>query len=426
MPEYIVQMQRRRALLIFGVMVAASLFSCFHQVGLATVSHDVARSLGANAAGLGLLSAAFSYTYAAMQIPAGMLVDKLGARRTVPPFLLCAALGTALFAATDSVAGAAFSRVFIGMGLSMIAVPLMQLTAVWFPPQKFGQMTAISFTFGGGGYWLATSPVAYAAEMYGWRTPFRAIALIMAVTACFIWFFVLDSPRDLQRGKLKEASLRAGSKPEIGETVKMLVRNRQLWLLGFWYFFQGGAYFSFVGLWGGQYLMQVLRMDPVKAGWILSLAACAIMTAPLFTWITSRMGKRRPLLVALPIFSVFLPLPLIFGVENWPPMALCALFLSIAMASIGGAAVVFDAAKALFPVFLSGTVCGFINMFPLVGGALLQQAIGFIINTQMTGGVEMAQAFTTTFIVYCAIAFLALLLGVKLSPGLSRRTQFSS
>lgn len=394
-----------RAWSIFCVMAAANLLSSLQQVGLATVSGDVALSFHADAATLGLLSATFSYTYAAMQIPAGILVDTAGSRKSVTVALLFAAAGTFLFAASSQLLPACFGRVLTGLGLSMVAVPLMKLTSVWFPARDFGKMTAISFVIGSIGYWAATTPVAWISSIFGWRIPFMGIAVSLAVLAVIVWIIVRDQPDGEKSGTVP---LKRG---RITSMLKEITANRQLWLLGFWYLLQGGVYFSFVGLWAGQYLSQVLHMESTTTGWILAPAAGALITSPLFTWLTSATGRRRPIFLCLPAVSFILAMPLFFGVESWPGELLCAFFFLLSTASIGGAAVVFDAAKVLFPVSLSGTVCGFINMFPLIGGALMQQLIGGIISLFISQGMNVEEAFTSTFSVYAVCAFTACILG---------------
>lgn len=396
-----------RAWAIFCVMAAANLLSSLQQVGLATVSGEVAASFKADAATLALLSAAFSYIYSLMQIPAGVLVDMAGARKSVSISLCCAALGTLLFAMADSVAAAVAGRVLTGVGLCMVAVPLMKLTAVWFPPREFGRMTAISFTVGSAGYWAATTPVAWLCGLWGWRLPFAGMAALLGILAALVWIVVRDAPEGAPARAGESFSCRA-----VGRMLLHIVRNRQLWLLGFWYLLQGGVYFSFVGLWGGQYLMQALHASAEDAGWVLAPAAGALVTAPLFTWIVARMGRRRPLFMALPLASLLLTLPFFAGwTESLSLPALCACFFALATASIGGAAVVFDAAKILFPTALAGTVCGFVNMFPLIGGAVMQQIIGGVIAMRLESGASAAAAFAATFTIYMGCAIVSLILG---------------
>ena len=388
---------------IFAVMALASLPAYFHQVGLATVSGDVAFSLGCDAVALGLLGAAFSYTYAAMQVPVGLLVDFLGARRGVTIFLLIAAAGTALFAQAAGLGMAVAARVLLGVGFAMVAVPFMKLIAIWFPAKDFGRVTALSYTLGGTGFWLATSPMAAASAAMGWRASFMVLGAFTLTCAILVWVVVRDAPAESCAGAPASTPVGA-ARPGVGRVLRRVVGNRQAWCLALWFTCQTGFYFSFVGLWGGQYAMRVLEMPATHAGWILSLAACAIMAAPCFTWLLTRVGSRRRLFLLLSACSFVLSLPLVIGIEAWHPAATGALFLLLALCGIGASAELFSAAVALFPVAWAGTVTGFMNIFPFLGGALLQQAMGGVIETLGARGLEPAQAFSLAFALYTATA----------------------
>ena len=214
---------------IFCVMAAAKLFNSLQLVGLATVSGDVAQTLRADAAALGLLGAAYSWTYAALQIPSGILVDTAGSRRCVSLALVIAAAGTLCFALSESLFTACAGRVLTALGLSFVSVPLMKLISVWFPVHLFGRMTALALVVGSFGYWAATTPVAALSEALGWRAPFLGMATLLGILAVLVHITVRDAPPGNHSATVP-LRLR-----EIAGMLKTIVSNRQVWLLGFWY-----------------------------------------------------------------------------------------------------------------------------------------------------------------------------------------------
>lgn len=391
---------------IFSIMTIASMFSYFHQVGLSTVSGEVGASLGANAAGLGLLAAAFAYPYAAMQIPAGLLSDTLGSRKSVTAALMTAAAGTLVFATADGMTAAVIGRILIGLGIAVIAVPLMKLTAVWFPASAFGNLTAISFTVGGLGLLLATSPMAYAGSLIGWRNTYFVLAALTALCALAVWIIVRDHKGRSDGSDLSEHKM---SLKRLKEMFAFIISNKQAWMLGFWYFCQGGIYYSFIGLWSGQFLTNGMGLTVQESGWVLALPACALMTAPLFTWAAGRAGSRR-VLPALSVAAILLSLPLAAGLPKLPLPLLSLYLLAFSMSAIGGAAVLFAAAKDLFSVEYSGTVTGFINIFPFLGGAIMQQLTGIFVATSISGGLEAYSAFSRAFIILPIAAAIGLVM----------------
>jgi MFS family permease len=161
---------------------------------------------------------------------------------------------------------------------------------------------------------------------------------------------------------------------------------RNVWILttvpiGF-----SGAVLTFAGLWGVPFLRQVHGLDPKMAAAITStlLVSWALGGPMLGSW-SERMGRRKPLYlvtsgVALLGWSaiIFAPLPL------W---ALVALLIPTGFAS-GNIIIGFAWAKESVPLRLVGTGSGVCNMGPLIGGMLLQPAVGWMLDRRWNGAFE--------------------------------------
>ena len=155
-----------------------------------------------------------------------------------------------------------------------------------------------------------------------------------------------------------------------------------------------GAVLTFAGLWGVPFLRQVHGLDPKTAAAITSILLVAwALGGPLLGSWSERMGMRKPLYliasgVALLGWSaiIFLPLPL------W---ALVVLLVPTGFAS-GNIIIGFAWAKESVPLRLVGTASGFCNMGPLLGGMLLQPAVGWMLdqrwNGALAGGVRIYDA----------------------------------
>lgn len=400
------RLNSNRCWCIFAVMSVACIISNFHQVGLAAVSEAVGTDLGADAVALAMLGAAFAYPYAAMQIPAGLLADTLGPRKSVTVSLLLVAFGTALFGFAPAVLPAAAARICIGIGSAVVLVPLMKLTAVWFPPHRYATLIAVAFTVGALGLLLATSPMAWAAGTIGWRSTYLLLAAATLAAALAVLFIVRDShsPHSAENGKKSAAWIRSA--------LTHIFSDRQTWILGLWCFFQAGIYFAFVGLWAGQFLIKGLDMTPQAAGHILALPACSLMVTPLTTWIADKSGAGNRALTALSLLTLLLSLPLVLGLPPLPPALLSAYLTIFCIAAISGTALVFAKAKERFGIEYAGTVSGFINIFPFFGAALLQQLIGLVLENRLQAGHSVHDAFGTAFLLLSVAAFAALLLSL--------------
>jgi len=133
-------------------------FVYFDRVAPAVVAPELAKAFNISAASLGLLSAAYFYPYAAMQIPSGILSDFLGPRLAVTIFFIIAGIGTAMFGLAQSYDWALVGRVMMGIGVAVVYIPIMKIQAQWFRNYEFATLTGILLTVGNIGALGAAAP----------------------------------------------------------------------------------------------------------------------------------------------------------------------------------------------------------------------------------------------------------------------------
>ena len=104
---------------IYPAFAAGYLLSYLVRSVNAVISPELTREFGLAPGALGLLTSAYFVTFSALQIPAGILLDRYGPRRVEPVLLAIAAIGAFAFAAADGLAGLTFARALIGAGVSI-------------------------------------------------------------------------------------------------------------------------------------------------------------------------------------------------------------------------------------------------------------------------------------------------------------------
>ncbi len=82
---------------IFSILGIAYILVFFNQMSVAIVANDIMKDLACNATAMGVMASIYFYVYAAMQIPAGLLCDSIGSRKTVSFSLGVAAIGALIF-----------------------------------------------------------------------------------------------------------------------------------------------------------------------------------------------------------------------------------------------------------------------------------------------------------------------------------------
>ncbi len=396
----------RRRWVIFWLLAFGYVLVYFHRLCPAVVALDMMRDLKAGGALTGFLGAAYFYPYALMQLPAGLLSDSWGPRKTITLFFLVAFAGSLILGMATTVFWAILGRTLVGVGVAMLFVPTMKILAEWFRSGEFGLMTGILMAMGGVGSLTATIPLAHLSGWIGWRLSFVAVGVLTLILAILIWRLVRNRPADMGLPTLLEPGQAAAAPIPLMQGVKEVLTHRWFWPLAIWFFFDCGVFFSFGGLWGGPYLMHIYGMTKTQAGQILSMIAVGMVVgSPLLSYLSGNVFRaRKPVLVMCGVIVVGLICPLAFYTDRIPLIGLYLLCLFLGIFSSAVVVIGFTMNKEMFPVQIAGTATGLVNLFPFAGGAVFQPVLGYVLERQ---GQVQGQFTVTGY----KNAFLVLLLG---------------
>ncbi|HDP80294.1 MAG TPA: MFS transporter [Spirochaetes bacterium] len=404
--------------LIFAVLGAGYLLVYFHRLCASVTAVDMMRDLGAGGVLIGMLAAAYFYPYALMQLPAGLLADSFGPRKTITVFFLAAAAGSVLLGLAPTAFVAIAGRALVGIGVAMLFVATMKVLAEWFAPDEFASMTGILIALGGMGSLIAMTPLALLSAAVGWRVSFILVGLFTLVLTFMIWRFVRDRPAELG---LPSPVVHgpAGEKPiGLREGVRRVLSEKYFWPLALWFFFDCAIFFTIGGLWGGPYLMHVYGMTKAGAGNILSMLAVGmIVGSPALSYASNRIFRgRKPVLVLTSLGAVAAMTPLVAATGSLTTAWLYLIFFLLGVFTNAIVVIGFTAAKELFPVQIAGTSTGLVNLFPFAGGAVFQPLLGHVIEKSGKAG----DAFTVAgyrdgfaLLLGCAVIALAASFFVK-------------
>lgn len=410
------------AWLTWGLLASLYFVGFFQRVAPAVMVDELMRDFNIAATLLGNLSAIYFYTYAAMQIPSGLLADAVGPRRVATLAAVAAAIGIALFAQADSLWLAALGRGLIGASVAVAFVACMKLAGHWFPANRFATVTGVSLLIGNLGGMLAGVPLSEAVAGIGWRMAMLISAGVTLLLAASVWLWVRDDPGE--RGYASHAHPEAlnsrGMSP--ARSLKSVLAERDTWLL----FFAGGLHaapvLAFAGLWGVPYLVQVHGMERSQAaGFTTAMLLGFAIGGPLLGGLSDRMGRRKlPYLGAALAHAggwiVFLLFP------DLPAAARYLLFAAIGF-SAGGIIIGFAFSREVNHPGAAGTVGGVINMAVLGFAAIQQSAIGWLLDRNWQGAVAEGARVYDAAAYHAAFVLLAVsALGAVASLALTRET----
>jgi sugar phosphate permease len=401
--------------LIFWILAFGYMLVYFHRLCPAVVAIEMMRDLRAGGTLLGLLGSAYFYPYAIMQLPAGLLSDSWGPRRTITLFFSLAFVGSLVLGYAPSVFWAIVGRTLVGLGVSMLFVPTMKVLAEWFRIREFATMTGILMAVGGIGVLTAATPLALLSDWIGWRLSFVLVGVFTLLLVLLVWLFVRDRPADLGWPSPAEPSGPVPTPIGLREGMKKVLTCARFWPVALWFFFDIAVFFSFGGLWGGPYLMQVYGLSKATAGHILSMLAVGmIVGSPVLSYLSNRVFQgRKPVLLLSSVVVLCLTALLAFKTDGLSLIGLYLISLGLGIFSSAIVVIGFTTAKELFPVRMAGTSIGLINLFPFAGGAVFQPLLGYVLERhgKVDGAFTLAgyeQAFLILFA--CSVAaFLATL-----------------
>ena len=284
--------RQRLAWLMWGIMIITYMLNTFHAVAMGVIRQDLIRQFSLSESQYVQLTNAFSYTYMLMQIPAGILLDRIGARKISFLGNLIAAMGALLFSQGDSYLMLLVGRSLIGLGCSVCFLSVLKICSQWFEDRIFCTMSGVTCFVGMMGAAMAQAPLAALQNMVGWRTVFLGLFAITALAAFAILLFVKDTPAAFGLPEIHPAT--ATQKISLLGAVKDILKNKATWppFVSYGCFY--GTYLLMTGLYGTSMLQTYYKCTEIQASSVLTLAVFGCATGSVvIDWISDRFSNRR-------------------------------------------------------------------------------------------------------------------------------------
>jgi MFS family permease len=367
--------QTSPGLLPWLAWATASLFFFYAwimRVAPSVMVEELMREFAVGAGVLGNLSAAYFYGYAGMQIPVGLMLDRFGPRRLITLAALCCAGGCVLFATGTTLTTVTAGRFLIGAGAAFSLVGSMVVAGQWFSPSRFALLSGLAMAMGMAGGVFGQAPLRLAVEATDWRTTNLTLAFGGVFIALSAWLSV----RDRWRGE--------GGVGELLANFALVLKHRQTWLVALAGLGTSGPLLGFAGLWGVPFLQAAYGLERTQAAAFTSLLFVGWgVGAPLFGWLSDRIGRRRPVMTAGLLLETASLASLVY-LANLPPVLLAGLCFLTGL--FGSAQIVcFAIAKENHPPRLAATGIGFVNAMVTGAGALFQPLMGLLLDFAWAG-----------------------------------------
>ena len=353
-------------------LFAAYVLSQFYRAFLAVLTPVLKAELGATPEDLAAASGLWFLIFAAMQVPVGSALDRVGPRLTAASLLLVGAVGAGVFALSSGPLGIKIAMALIGIGCSPVLMSGYYIFARSFPPAVFGTLAGAMVGIGNLGNIGSSLPLSAAVEAFGWRGSLWALALVTALIAALIAALVRDPPRVQTQAK--------------GSLLDLLAM-RKLWPIFVMMALCYAPVAAVRGLWVGPYYADVFGATPDQIGRVTLIMGLAMVAGSFAYGPLERLLKTRKWLIlggnliALAALSGLWALPLAGG---WTTVALLVVF-GFAGASFP---MVIAHGRAFLPAHLTGRGVTLLNLFGIGSVGVAQFITGRLSASIATPPVE--------------------------------------
>ena len=388
-------------LFVWGTAVVAYVLAVVGRSALASTGVTAAHRFGVSAATLSLLAVLSLAVYAALQIPAGVLVDRFGARRLIAGGAVLVAIGQAVLALAPSFPIAVCGRVLAGAGDAVTFVSILRLVPTWFAPRRVPLVNQLSGILGQLGQAVSAVPLAALVVSDGWTAAYLSAAGVTGLVAATAALVLRDGP--------EKGPSPATAPDEAG--LRDVVRSPGT-RLAFWCHFASPFSGNVFGLlWGFPFLVAAEQVPGDVARWLVSgVVVVNIVNGPLFGLVSGRFPHRRVALIAGSVVAQALMWSVVLA---WPgPVPWAVLVVLVVILGSGGSAslVAFDVARAAVTPSQLGRASGVVNVGGFTSSLLVVALVGVLLDLQGAGAPAdwTATAFRVAMAVHVPVAVVGL------------------
>ena len=403
---------------ILALIAVGTMINYLDRTVLGIAAPSLRQDLGIDAAWMGVVFSAFSWTYAAAQIPGGVFLDRFGAKLT---YFLSITFWS-LFTLLQGFATGLGSLLAFRFGLGVSEAPCFpansRIVGTWFPQGERARATSI-YTVGEYLGLAVFSPALFwIMGIFGWQALFLVVGVI-GIAFGIVWWLAYREPhesRSVSRAELEYIRAGGGLNQTTSKVafswanVGKLLSYRQVWGAAIGQF-AGNSTLVFFLTWFPTYLATERHMGWVKVGFFAVLPFLAAAVGVAFGgWVSDRLlastGSAN-IARKLPIIGGLLLASGIVAANYVDNNAVVIAILSVAFFGQGMVGLGWTLISDIAPKQLMGLTGGLFNFAANLAGIVTPLVIGFIVSA--TGSFVGALAFVGIVALLGALSYIFIL-----------------
>ncbi len=389
-------MKKKYMSLNFVLLLAGIYFiSQFLRSALGMTALNISEDFNLDYEQIGRLGGVFFLSFALMQIPLGIILDKYNPIKVIVVMLFIIYLGTLILSFAKSFELLFFARILQGIGCSVCLMGPLVYLAKNSEKKKFSKYSGIIMGVGGLGALFAFSPFHELTLLYGWQKSFFVFSFLVLAAILIFIAFKFDNKQNKKKNKNRD----------IGIFIYIFTNKNFLRILPMSIF--GYASFAFLlTLWGNKFLSIKLNINDKQIALILmSMALFWTFGSIFFGLVNNKIIKNKTLVIFSASALIFILLLLSFiKIDNF--------YFIFSIFSIYGflgafTLVILDHYRCLFDKDILGKVLTSANLFNFGGVFFVQWITGLVI--EFSSNKERLSVETGFVISFALISFFLLL-----------------
>ena len=373
------------AVRLFVVMSSGYLMSYGLRAINATIAPELVQDLGLSNTQLGSLTSAYFLSFALMQLPVGIWLDRFGPRRVDAVLMAVAGSGCLVFATAHGFAQLWLGRALLGVGFAAGLMACFAMFRLWFAPHQQTRLAAWTMTVGTCGVLTATLPVRALLSATDWRGVFLVCAAILFGLSLLMWF-ALPRARE-PHGERSQSlfTLLTGYGEILGDGF--------FWRMALLGGLVQGGFIAIQTLWLGPWFIRVVGMTPqASASWLFAFNIALLLGFVAVGVLAPRVGPKKTTTVRVAGIAALLctvltglaaAWPVVAGVWAWLALAVCNTVFVPIHSRVGMS----------FPGHLAGRALTAYNLLIFVAAFAVQSLLGVVVDWLLSAGWGETDAF---------------------------------
>ena len=396
---------------IWWILTFSFILVLFLRLSTAVVTDNLSKELGFSQLQISNIASLSLYIYALMQIPAGILIDRYGAREISSVGMIISGVGSILFGTMNNVYLAYLSRIMVGIGTSVILLAMFKVQGNWFKKEEFPSITAKFAFIGNFGTVFATFPLVYLNDYIGWRNSFILIGVVGIAIGISIYLIVRNTPKDY--GFNVDLKVEQAEKIRLQDGLKSVFTNKSTWYNSLILFSLVGISTAFTSLWGVTYITDVYNVSKSVSAFIISFFTYGFVVGSMFmNFLFNKIKCSKFNILKIGAFiNILIWGYIIILCKVKPPIILPIAFFIIGCINMGHLQA-FNDVKYKNEEKYSGLSTSIVNTSEFIGSGLINLIIAFIIQSSTDIVLGYRLGFSI-FIIMNIITAIASDIGIK-------------